>query len=635
MRMFRWLCTMLLVLCLSVPGVLAEDVLYKEPTVLINAVVSGELGETIVLPLSAERNGTWQWVAVPTHNALGSMKLTYEPSPLGFLQLARTFDAFTSPGEPPAISLDSVDFTQSEAMPYAYRVLDRMTGEVLRTGWLTVSYSVRPANLPDVPVPPTPTEPPAPTPEPPPQPTAVPPPAPTWTPEPQPTYVPMPTMLPQQTGYGVITYPTRLREQPWGAEQGSVQAGTVVHVEGQFQSQDGAMWHMIKLLNTGSTGYILSNYLRFMTQQEINDYFNPPTPLPTYRPVPTLRPNPTFSPALGYLRITRETTLRRSPGDSAGYLSTRYAGDVVYAMSGATDIYGGQWLYVQSGGLNGYVRAAHTVVMTAAEVAAYLESLRATPTPRPTALPTLDPTRQYAVVKMDNVNFRVSAGGAAIRRVNKGTVAQLLEDPTWLNGYAWYRVQIDKEIGYLRGDMIDIIQVGPTATPRPAALPTMPPLSLQDRIQASKDTARYLQYARNTDAVSYAVADFDSDRYVELLLVIPYTRIDGSNALRLDAFKLVDGRIQRVARREIVPVLTRNTTLSVDLVEQDGRTVVYVTQGSGTSAASAGGQGLTLVDTGWLSVGVRRGAGILQEVMRASANARGVVTYQDLSDLHD
>lgn len=623
MRLLRLFVVTLLCVAGVVSGGSAESGL-DQPTLLLGYTnASGQIGETTEVPLYTEPNGAWTWVTVPSYITLNDMSLAYQPAPFGFLQLVPTYDPFGSPSEP-VIDVNHIDFTQSESQPYAYRILQPVSGEVLRSGWITVSHNPKPQNLPSVPSPDMP----LPTFVPQPEPTFVPEPGPTNVPQPMPTQTvaPLPTYTPMQTGYGLVTYATGLRELPGGATVRSVPVGTVVFVDGQYNGQDGLAWHRVTVQSTGETGYILSNYVRFMTQQEINDYLYPPTPLPT------LRPQPTAAPVRGYMRVTRETALRRGVGDNTASLSTLYAGDVVYAMDSAADAYGTRWLYVQSANRYGYIRASHATVMTQAEVTAYLDSLRYTPAPtaRPTAAPTIDPAKQYAVVKMDDVNFRLSPGGSVIRRVNKGTLAQLLDEPIRQAGYTWYRVQIDKDIGYLRSDMLNILQVTPTATP----LPTTPPLSLMERIRANTDTVRYTDYARkSTEAVSYAVADFDCDAQMELVLVIPYTRMDGTNAVRLDAYKWTDNAMKRVARRDIAPVLTANTRLNVNLVTQDGRTVIYVTQGSNSSASPSGGQALTLIDTGWLTVGIRQNAPVLKEVMRATASAGGVVRYEDLSGL--
>lgn len=503
------------------------------------------------------------------------------------------------------------------------------------------------------PITPPPVTPPPITPPPVTQPPITPPPV-TQPPYTLPPVTPPPTWWPtfppvSEAGYGLITANNvNLRDVPNGNIRARLYYGDVIYINGQSYDAYGSTWHAVNVVEKGVSGYVNAGFARFMTAQEVYDYLNRPTPGPTPSPTPWVTPTP--YPSIGYARVTwQSASLRSAPGVGASVLRTLGMGSVVYVTGQVFDAGGTRWFSVRpQDNAFGYLMAASVVMMTPQEVTDYLDSLK--PTPRPTAVPTLNPNYSYAVVKMDNVNFRYTPNGNTIRRVNTGTVAQLLaESGTYSSNHIWYYVRIGNDDGYLRADMIDFIQIKPSPTPKPTAtatptprptpvatpLPTSGPLTLLDRIRMTVDTARYTEYARErAEAVSYAVRDLDSDKLAELLLVTPQRRANGTQAIILDAYKLAEGQVRRVATREVGPLLSPKAMAQVVVLEQSGRTVVYVEQYDSTSGQALGNQGWTLTENGWTDIPLGNAVKDAQVILYAESDEYGRITWKDLSGLH-
>lgn len=656
-----------------------------QPSIVIKYGANTGQAELFSHVLNQPENGSWIWMQVPEAIPLDNLSMSYVPTEEGELQVYWLHGVEMSLETLFAPSLDALDFTQTEASPYEFSVQSKSSeGETLWNGWITVSHREKPYDLPEhpamkpqeteppatqlpetlppethVPAPeatvpvPTETAPPTEQPSLPPEtsvptlppettPFASPPlftfppatataaPQPTPTAQPSPTGSPVtlpPTWQPEtpppvtmppisKSGYGLATVDgAALVDAPYSASiVARLYAGDVIHINGQTYQPPGHAWHHAMVIDTGDVGFIDSTDARFMTEQEIYDYLNRPTHRPTARP--------TVSPAIGYARITwQNVPVKNWNSNSASTVATLYRGDVVYVLNESTSNNGDSWGSIRTeSGMFGYITMGSLRMMTPSEVDAYLQSLR--PTSRPTIAPTLNPNYQYAVVRMNNVNFRKDPGGDTIRRVSSGTLARLLADPVYQDGYAWFEVEIDRDIGYLRSDMIDFVQVSPSvpptpaptptplSTPEPPPLPTAPvlptarPMTLIERIRASVDTIRYTEYARShEDAFSFYVQDLNSDGMMELLLIQYQTKLDGTHALRFDAYAMQDGgAIRRIARWEAAPVLMPGTKLTLSAQESAGRHVLLLRQWSNETDMLLSTVGLTLTEEGWLQV---------------------------------
>ena len=99
-------------------------------------------------------------------------------------------------------------------------------------------------------------------------------------------------------------------------------------------------------------------------------------------------------------------------------------------------------------------------------------SVTATPTPSPT--PTATSSVQalgYVRTTKGGCNLRASIGGTVIKQIKKNVTLPYLLPPVTKNGYTWYFVDADGNRGYLRGDVVKIVNVE-TPTPTPAPTPS-------------------------------------------------------------------------------------------------------------------------------------------------------------------
>jgi len=322
------------------------------------------------------------------------------------------------------------------------------------------------------------------------------------------------------------------------------------------------------------------------------------------------------------------------------------SGNVLYVFSQQMDGENRLWHFVTSmaSGASGYLRANQLRFMTEQEILAYLHPIAPTPspspTPRPTPAQTLSPQHSYAVVAKNSVNFRVSPGGAVLRTLRPGTLATLLSGEVWKDGYPWYRAQVGEEIGYLRGDVINLVRLAPAWTPSPSPapspspLPTSRPKTLWDRILETAHTPKLTAYAKaSPGAASYAVADFDSDNRVELLLAGIRQDLDGRFMLLLDAYAMQDGDVKPVSRRTVYPLLGAGTQVQVWKALQDGRTLVYCEESDLSAGALRGQLALTLTEAGWTEVPLSPAAHGWALLLKAQADALGQVTLSDLTGL--
>ena len=81
-----------------------------------------------------------------------------------------------------------------------------------------------------------------------------------------------------------------------------------------------------------------------------------------------------------------------------------------------------------------------------------------------------DNTTAYAgatgQITNDGVNFRVSEGGQLIRKLDKGTVVEVLSIPAAIDTNHWYKVRYDGDEGYIMSTFMKVISTGdPNGTP--------------------------------------------------------------------------------------------------------------------------------------------------------------------------
>ncbi len=345
------------------------------------------------------------------------------------------------------------------------------------------------------PVPGTETEAPTATPET----TATPTVAPTDTPTEAPTDTPTPTPTPAQvTGYYLT-----LDEAPVAGEAGSetlvttLPADTVVYVEGQ-EYVDSVAWHMMTTDN-GRTGYIQNDYLRPLTEAEIEEYLSTPTPTatptatptetPTATPTATTTATPTETPTAtptetptatptetvtvtvtptetamyrGYAVTTTQTALRNGaslddatilitlPSDTLLYLNQQITVNSI-VWSGAQTVLGTSYI--------GVVQDTAVKHITEAEAQVYIDAYNeahATPTPSPTPTPTPVPAQStgYYITLGDVPMRSVANTYADIRTWVAEDTVLYVAGQVYNEGYGWHITSYNDYVGYVRTDQM-------------------------------------------------------------------------------------------------------------------------------------------------------------------------------------
>ena len=203
-----------------------------------------------------------------------------------------------------------------------------------------------------------------------------------------------------------------------------------------------------------------------------------PTAEPTVEPTtePTLEPSPapTETPAeivtpaveateepyqrYGYaITIGDGCYVRNWPSTTSVILAELPANKVVY-VRGQTYVDQVAWHDAQYDGNNyGYIRADMLRMMSTQEVAAYLDSLNATPEPTVpvVTLAPYDPNSMssYGYVSASSVNFRTQPNtkSTRIRQLKKYAFCLVLgkED---VDGVTWYKISYEGQIGYVSGN---------------------------------------------------------------------------------------------------------------------------------------------------------------------------------------
>lgn len=238
-------------------------------------------------------------------------------------------------------------------------------------------------------------------------------------------------------------------------------------------SGDGYTWYVVPYL-TGVNCYVRSEYVRKMTQKEIDELLYDATPAPDA----TKGPNG----SIGYIVTTKSSVyLRKAAQTGAGYYKQIALGVVMPYLeikSGS----GYTWYGVTyQGDVVGYLRGDCVRKLSQAEIDAYLSG-GSTPAPQPTATPK-PTTTKYIMTTLDDVWLRKSASSSAgtAGQVPKGTVMQYSATTT-VGGVLWYKVKYGLVDCYIRGNCARVLnsneyqeyinaQPTPTPTPAPTAVP--------------------------------------------------------------------------------------------------------------------------------------------------------------------
>lgn len=336
-------------------------------------------------------------------------------------------------------------------------------------------------------------------------------PAPTDTPTPAPTDTPVPV---QVTGYFITLADAPLAAGP-GSDTilGTLPTNTVVYVEGQ-NYEAGVAWH--KTTYNAAAGYIRTDYLRMMTEAEVNQYLTTPTPSATPSETPTSTPtatatvantpeatvtvtesptttvtvtatatatftpteSPTASPTatatitatptatgsvyVGYAVTTTQTALRDNATlEDASIIATLEANTLLYLNGQATvnNIVwsGAQTVLGQS--KIGLVQDGAVKHITAAEATVLIDAYNAahaTPTPTPSPTPTATPAQLSGYyITLGDVPLRgVPSGYASVSLWMAKDTVVYVNGQVYNEGYGWHVTSYGSNSGYVRADQL-------------------------------------------------------------------------------------------------------------------------------------------------------------------------------------
>lgn len=181
-------------------------------------------------------------------------------------------------------------------------------------------------------------------------------PTPTIRPTPVPTRTP--TQSPPTSTSTKTTTTVNFRSAP--SLSGSVlrvlPINTVVNYLGPTRAADGYTWANVSV--SGQTGWIAVNYLQGNpTPMPTKKSTITPTPMPTWTPTYTPTPIPTYTPSQQFDIYTNDfLNVRVDPSTSAAILGTLPPQTGVVLAGGRVET-DREWVYIQAGGLQGWVAA--------------------------------------------------------------------------------------------------------------------------------------------------------------------------------------------------------------------------------------------------------------------------------------
>lgn len=284
--------------------------------------------------------------------------------------------------------------------------------------------------------------------------------------------VPGVTPAPQAGGYIILTKSNvNLRNLPDGLTLVQLAKGKVYPITGPVVSKAGYNWYFIT--SEHNTGYVRSDCLRQLTEQEESDYKK--------GIMPKVTPGGTApQTAEGHLITVGGTAiLRTAPGLDAAQVAQTAAGAVLPYRGSVTG--GGYlWYLTTYNNQSAYILASYARIMSAEEYAQWLKN-NGGATPQPGA--TVDPSQMsdVAVTVRDRVLVRKQGSMSAPTLsvvYRSGTRVRLLGAAENNGGYLWRYVTAAGVNGWIRGDMLRVLsksEAGGNAPSNPSNPGTNPP----------------------------------------------------------------------------------------------------------------------------------------------------------------
>ncbi len=263
-------------------------------------------------------------------------------------------------------------------------------------------------------------------------------------------------------GYALTTQQVPLRTgiaQQGESTLATLPANTLVYVWNQTYV-NGEGWNSVDALALTRTGFLPNSALRRITDQEAAPYLEQLKPQATATPRPTQQPQQ----VTGYAITLGDHVMMRAYADTNAQILDVLQNSTVVSVRGQEFSMGDTWHLVQYGAGYGFVRADQMRFLSAAESAAYLESLR-TPTPTPPAATlapvTLDSPSSYGYVTNNNVRLRKgpSTGTSSLKMMNQNAFALVYGSQQQSDGL-WYHINQGGTEGYVMGSYFKVLPMG-------------------------------------------------------------------------------------------------------------------------------------------------------------------------------
>ena len=244
--------------------------------------------------------------------------------------------------------------------------------------------------------------------------------------------------------------------------------GTVVEIISVPPEVDENHWYGVSY--AGYRGFIRADFIRL----------NNGTSTVTVSPVATPTPAPTSGGSTSYNAVQLILTschLRTAPAGTFDTDNDWVGKGSILPLAGSSVTRNSYvWYPVRKDNKTYYVRSDCVQLIYSSSYATLPPSgttatpspASATATPAPTAAPTAAPTSAsvlgYVLTIKGGCNLRSTIGGTVIRQVAKYRTLPYLLPPVKKNGYTWYFVEVDGNRGYLRSDVVKVVNAS-DATP--------------------------------------------------------------------------------------------------------------------------------------------------------------------------
>ena len=271
------------------------------------------------------------------------------------------------------------------------------------------------------------------------------------------------TPIPNDTQYGMVQLiltSCHLRTSPDGAYDPNNDwegRGSVLMLTGDPVTKGKYSWYPVR--KDGKTYYVRNDCVQPLASIT-------PTPAPAGETATPAPANVTATPVPAnvtytHVRLVLTSCHLRSAPDGAYDSDNDWVGlGSTLPLAGSAVKQGSyNWFPVTKNGKKYYVREDC--------VQPYIDGNAATATAVPEPTATINPNGiGWVKTTKGGVNLRATIGGTTIKQLKKNVTLPYLLEPVQKNGYTWYFVQDGNNRGYLRSDVVTVVNA-PATTPTP------------------------------------------------------------------------------------------------------------------------------------------------------------------------